>query len=74
MRKVNITVTLNGASFVSEFAIDDNVKEYMIADDAFALAMRFAYTQMIATYGYTLNPHDFAEFINDLDYSYTIAN
>lgn len=72
MRKVTITVNLKGSTFVSEFTIDENVKEYMVADDAYVLAMRFAYTKMIATYGYALTGAAYADFLSDLDYNYSI--
>ena len=74
MRKVTITVTLKDSMFVSEFTIDENVKEYMVADDAYVLAMRFAYTKMIATYGRTLNGVEYANFLSDLDYNYSIID
>ena len=71
MRKVAITATINDKNFTTSFTIDNNVKEYQIADEAYRLAMLFAETQVIARDGYA-NTDTLIEVLTELDYNYTI--
>lgn len=72
MKKVVITVSHKDKKFESKFEIEDSVPEYVIADEAYDLAMRFAYTRMIAIFGHKLPIHQMADFLQDIDYNYII--
>lgn len=71
-KHVIITVTLNEKNFISEFDAENHVPEYMIADDAYRLALMYAKTQFIAQFGYFISDHKFADFLKNLDYEYAI--
>lgn len=72
MKNVTISVSLKDKSFESKFKIEDSIPEYIIADEAYALAMRFAHTRMIATFGHKLPIHQFSDFLKELNYNYVI--
>lgn len=68
-----IECSINGKEFKTSFAISPTTPEYLIADEAYRVAMLFAETQFIAQYGYRpAGSHEFAKFLSSLDYSYTI--
>lgn len=68
-----IVCSINGKEFKTSFAISPTTPEYLIADEAYRIAMLFAETQFIAQYGYRpASSHEFAKFLSSLDYSYTI--
>lgn len=68
-----IKCAVNGKHFTTAFEVDKTTPEYLIADEAYRVAMLFAETQFIARYGYRpANSHEFAKFLSSLDYSYTI--
>lgn len=71
-RIATINVSMKGKSFTSTFPIEDNVKEYQVADEAYRLSLMFADTQIIAHYGHRVSSYEFAEIIRDLDYDYEI--
>lgn len=56
----------------AHFAIDKETPEYMIADEAYRLAILFAQTQFIARFGRLISGYDFGEFLKKLDYDYKI--
>lgn len=73
--KITATIecSINGKEFKTSFAISPTTPEYLIADEAYRVAMLFAETQFIAQYGYRpASSHEFAKFLSSLDYSYTI--
>lgn len=73
MRKAVIDVSLRGKTFNIEFEISDNVKEYQVADVAYATALRFADTQIMAIFGHSSIPSkEFSKIMHDLDYNYQI--
>lgn len=67
-----ITCSIEDATFESHFAIDKGTPEYMIADEAYRLAILFAQTQFIARFGHLISGYDFGEFLKKLDYDYKI--
>lgn len=68
-----IVCSVNGKEFKTSFDIGEATPEYLIADEAYRVAMLFAETQFIAQYGYRpAGSHEFAKFLSSLDYSYTI--
>ena len=68
-----IVCSVNGKEFKTSFNISEKTPEYLIADEAYRVAMLFAETQFIAQYGYRpANSHEFAKFLSSLNYSYTI--
>ena len=68
-----IVCSINGKEFKTSFDISATTPEYLIADEAYRIAMLFAETQFIAQYGYRpAGSHEFAKFLSSLDYSYTI--
>lgn len=68
-----IVCSVNGKEFKTSFEISATTPEYLIADEAYRVAMLFAETQFIAQYGYRpAGSHEFAKFLSSLDYSYTI--
>lgn len=67
-----ITCSIEDATFESHFAIDKGTPEYMIADEAYRLAILFAQTQFIARFGRLIYGYDFGEFLKKLDYDYKI--
>lgn len=67
-----ITCSIEDATFESHFAIDKGTPEYMIADEAYRLAILFAQTQFIARFGRLIFGYDFGEFLKKLDYDYKI--
>lgn len=68
-----IVCSVNGKEFKTSFEINATTPEYLIADEAYRIAMLFAETQFIAQYGYRpAGSHEFAKFLSSLDYSYTI--
>ncbi len=71
MKNCTIAISLYDEIFVSNFSIAGTTPEYVIADEAFRLALMFAKTQIIAKYGY-FDYNTFSKFMRDLEYSYTI--
>ena len=71
-RTAIITVSMKDKSFTSSFPIEDHIKEYQVADEAYRLGLMFADTQLIARYGYRVSSTVFAEALRELDYSYEI--
>lgn len=68
-----IECSINGKEFKTSFDITEATPEYLVADEAYRVAMLFAETQFIAQYGYRpASSHEFAKFLSSLDYSYTI--
>lgn len=67
-----ITCSIENKTFESHFPIDRETPEYMIADEAYRLAILFAQTQFIAKFGRIISGHDFGEFLKNLDYDYKI--
>lgn len=68
-----IVCSINGKEFKTSFDITEATPEYLVADEAYRVAMLFAETQFIAQYGYRpASSHEFAKFLSSLDYSYTI--
>lgn len=68
-----IVCSINGKKFKTSFDISATTPEYLVADEAYRVAMLFAETQFIAQYGYRpASSHEFAKFLSSLDYSYTI--
>ena len=67
-----ITCSIEDATFESHFAIDKETPEYMIADEAYRLAILFAQTQFITRFGRLISGYDFGEFLKKLDYDYKI--
>ena len=67
-----ITCSIEDATFESHFPIDKGTPEYMIADEAYRLAILFAHTQFIARFGRLISGYDFGEFLKKLDYDYKI--
>lgn len=68
-----IECSINGKEFKTSFEISEKTPEYLIADEAYRVAMLFAETQFIAQYGYRpASSHEFAKFLSSLDYSYSI--
>lgn len=68
-----IVCSINGKEFKTSFDISATTPEYLVADEAYRVAMLFAETQFIAQYGYRpAGSHEFAKFLSSLDYSYTI--
>lgn len=61
-----ITCSIEDATFESHFAIDKETPEYMIADEAYRLAILFAQTQFIARFGRLISGYDFGEFLKNL--------
>lgn len=72
MKKATIEVSLKGKTFVSEFPIEKTTKEYEIEDEAYRVAMLFAYTRILAEYNYPISDYEFGKFIENLDYNYKI--
>lgn len=72
MHNITITITCGNATHRASYQSDK--PEYMIADEAYCLAMTFAKTRVIAEYGRPLPAHQFAEFLQGLDYDYIIAD
>lgn len=72
MKDCTITVSLREKTFVSNFPIKENTPEYVIADEAYRLALIFAKTRAIALYGNYFNSNMFADLMKDLDYTYTV--
>ena len=71
--KATINCVVNGKRFTTTFDITASTPEYLIADEAYRVAMLFAETQFIAQYGYRpAGSHEFAKFLSSLDYSYSI--
>lgn len=71
MQTVNITVSVRGHSYATQFQTDK--PEYVIADEAYRLALLFANTRVIAEYGHSLSGYEFGKFLEDMDYDYTIS-
>lgn len=72
--KATINCAVNGKHFTTTFDVTASTPEYLIADEAYRVAMLFAETQFIAQYGYRpAGSHEFAKFLSSLDYSYTIS-
>lgn len=69
---VTIICSINNRKYETNFSCDAATKEYVIADEAYRIAMMFAETQAIVKYGRSVNTHEFAEFLKDLDYNYII--
>ena len=68
-----IECSVNGKEFKTSFEISEKTPEYLIADEAYRVAILFAETQFIAQYGYRpAGSHEFAKFLSSLDYSYSI--
>ena len=68
-----IVCSINGKEFKTSFDLSATTPEYLVADEAYRVAMLFAETQFIAQYGYRpASSHEFAKFLSSLDYSYTI--
>lgn len=70
--KALIKVTLGDSTFETTLTLDKSVPVYVIADEAYRLALMFAETQYIARYGHPVIIHEFAEMLKELDYSYSI--
>ena len=70
--KVTITCSINDHSYETQFICEPTTKEYIIADEAYRIAILFASTQAIVKYGHPIDGHQLAEFLKDLDYNYTI--
>ena len=71
-RIVTINVSMKDKSFTSTFPIEEHIKEYQVADEAYRLGLQFADTQVIARYGHRISSSEFADFLRELDYSYEI--
>lgn len=57
-----ITCSIENKTFESHFPIDRETPEYMIADEAYRLAILFAQTQFIAKFGRIISGYDLANF------------
>lgn len=67
-----ISCSIEDKNFTTKFPISKTIPEYMIADEAYRLAIIFAQTQYIAKFGYLSSNHDFGIFLKNLDYNYKI--
>lgn len=72
MTKITINCSINGRSFQSIRTVERRPAEYEVADEAYAISLLFAQTQMLAQYGYTLPDWEYAKFLSSLDTSYSI--
>lgn len=71
MKTAKIEVSLHGHSFKTSFQFDG--PEYLIADEAYRLALIFANTRVIAEYGHPISGHEFGKLLEDMEYEYTIS-
>lgn len=71
MRKARITISLYGHSYETTFQTDK--PEYVIADEAYRLALIFVKTRIIAEKGYMVSSHEFGEILKDLEYDYSLS-
>ena len=71
MKNCTIFISLRDKTFTSNFPVKEDIPEYMIADEAYRLALIFAKTQAIAIHGY-FNVRQFTDLLQELDYTYTI--
>lgn len=69
MKNVRIHVTCHGREYVTTFRSDK--PEYVIADEAYRLALIFADTCALADYGHRIPSYQFATYLEDLDYDYS---
>lgn len=67
-----ISCSIEDKNFTTKFPISKTIPEYMIADEAYRLAIIFAQTQYIAKFRYLSSDHDFGIFLKNLDYNYKI--
>ncbi len=67
-----ITCSINSNSFTTSFYLEHEVPEYVLADEAWRVALLFAQTQAIAALGCCYSSHQFAKFMEDLKYDYII--
>lgn len=67
-----ISCSIEDRNFTTKFPISKTIPEYMIADEAYRLAIIFAQTQYIAKFGYLSSDYDFGIFLKNLDYNYKI--
>lgn len=71
-RVATITVSMKDKSYTDTFPIEDHVKEYQVADEAYRLGLIFADTQIIARFGRRISSSEFADALRELDYTYEI--
>ena len=67
-----IYCSIEDRNFTTIFPISKTTPEYIIADEAYRLAIIFAQTQYSAKFGYLSSDHDFGIFLKNLDYNYKI--
>ncbi len=71
MKECTITVSLRNKNFESHFAVEEDTPEYLLADEAYRLALMFVETQAIAMYGYFTH-RQFADLLKEVDYNYVV--
>lgn len=72
MKRVTISCKLGDEEFHCTFAPSYEMPEYMIADEAWRLALLFAETQAAATIGPGFSMHDLAVLLEQLTYNYKV--
>lgn len=72
MKRVTISCHLGQEEFSCTFVPSYEMPEYMIADEAWRLALLFAETQAIATIGPGFSMHDLAVLLEQLTYDYKV--
>lgn len=70
---VSIDISIDDHDFGSTFTLPNDVSEYVIADEAYRLALLFAETRAIADTGVTPSPRELAEYLKKTTYEYTIS-
>lgn len=71
MKTVDIYISIRDHSHHTTFKSDS--PEYVIADEAYRLALLFAEAYAVAEYGHALSGYEFGLFLEDVDYGYTIS-
>lgn len=71
MKNVQIRIICHGKDFSTSFRTSK--PEYMIADEAYCLALTFAKTRALAEYGHPIPAHQFSIYLEGLDYDYIIT-
>lgn len=67
-----ISCSIEDKDFTTKFPISKTTPEYIIADEAYRLAIIFAQTQYIVKFGYLSSDHNFDIFLKNLNYNYKI--
>lgn len=72
MTKITINCSIDNHTFSTTRTLERRPQEYEIADEAYTVALMFAYTQMLAKFGYALSDWEYGKFLSTLDFEYKI--